>query len=207
MSERTQGLRSVLSVPAIYELAQVSVGARRSRRRLADRHIRARPGHRVLDIGCGPGDLIEVLPEVDYLGFDVNKRYVESARRRHGDRGRFLHADARDVDLGDERGFDVAVAVGILHHLDDASVGRLLRFAAAALVPGGRLVTFDGVLTPGQPRVARWLIERDRGQCVRTVDGYERLAREVFEEVDTTVADDFLRVPFTHIVMEATRPR
>jgi SAM-dependent methyltransferase len=207
VAERTGGLRALLSVPRLYSSVQEAVGAGRSRRLLAQRHIRAAPGARVLDVGCGPGELIGSLPSVDYLGFDLNPRYIEAAKRDYGDRGRFFCADARDVDLSAEEPFDVVLAVGLLHHLDDAGVNRLLRLAASVLADEGRLVTFDGVLVPGQPRLARWLIERDRGREVRTFEGYLRLARAHFERVDHTVSEDFLRVPYTHLVMEVSLPR
>lgn len=207
VGERTGGLRALLSVPRLYSSIQEAVGAGRSRRLLAQRHIRAAQGARVLDVGCGPGALIGALPSVDYLGFDLNPRYIEAAERDYGDRARFFCADAREVDLSAEEPFDVVLAVGLLHHLDDDGVNQLLRLAASVLTQDGRLVTFDGVLVPGQRRMARWLIERDRGREVRTVEGYLRLARAHFERVDHTVSEDFLRVPYTHLVMEVSLPR
>jgi SAM-dependent methyltransferase len=55
-------------------------------------HVRPVPGEKVLDIGCGPGDILENLPAVDYLGFDINLKYVEAAQERFGRRGRFFAA-------------------------------------------------------------------------------------------------------------------
>jgi SAM-dependent methyltransferase len=208
VSERTGGLRALLSAPSLYSGFQALVGASRSRRLLADRHIRPTPAARVLDIGCGPGEMAAVVAPVDdYLGIDFNERYVDAARRARGDRGRFLHADIRDVEMPGEDVFDIVLAVGILHHLDDAGACRLMSFAADKLASDGRLVTFDGVFVPGQPRIARWLIERDRGAQVRTVDEYRGLASQYFDDVRTTVSEDFLRVPYTHLVVEAAQPR
>jgi SAM-dependent methyltransferase len=200
----TNGLRSVLSAPALYSLTQRLVGARRSRRLLVARHIRPTVGERVLDIGCGPGELLDALPPVDYLGFDLNPRSVDAARRRRGDRGRFECVDVREADLSSEAPFDLVLAVGLLHHIDDDGVHQLLDRAASALADGGRLVTFDGVFVPAQPRLAGWLLERDRGQHVRTVDGYMRPASDHFATVTPAVSLDFLCVPYTHLVIEAS---
>jgi SAM-dependent methyltransferase len=204
---RADGLRRVRSGAAPYSLFQRLVGAKRSRRLLVSRHVRPVGGERVLDVGCGPGDLLDELPSVDYLGVDLNPRYVDAARRRYGDRGRFKCADVRETDVSQEAPFDLVLGIGILHHLDDGEAHAFLRLAASALGRGGRVVTFDGVFTPGQPRVARWLMERDRGQRVRTVDGYMGLVEQHFASARHTIAEDLLHVPYTHIIIEATEPR
>jgi SAM-dependent methyltransferase len=205
--QRTSDMRRMLSTPAIYSLFQRVVGAERSRRLLVARHVNPRAGERVLDLGCGTAELLDVLPPVDYLGFDINPRYIDAARQRYGSRGRFECADIRDADISGEQPFDLVLAVGLLHHLDDQRVRGLLALAASALVPSGRLVTFDGVFAVGQPRAARWLIEHDRGQQVRTVDGYRRLVDGHFATVELIIGEDFLRIPYTHLVVKASGPQ
>ena len=37
----------------------------------------------VLDVGCGPADVLRYLPEVDYVGIDRSSTYVPEASRRH----------------------------------------------------------------------------------------------------------------------------
>ena len=37
---------------------------------------------RVLDVGCGPGTNTRYFEHADYLGLDINRGYIESARRR-----------------------------------------------------------------------------------------------------------------------------
>ncbi|MCU0242256.1 MAG: hypothetical protein MUF51_07515, partial [Vicinamibacteria bacterium] len=48
--------------------------------------LKARDGDRILDIGCGPGDILSYLPKVTYVGFDINPENILAAEARFGDR-------------------------------------------------------------------------------------------------------------------------
>jgi SAM-dependent methyltransferase len=168
-------------------------------------HIRPWPGARVLDIGCGLGAIVEELPPVEYVGFDVDPTYVEGARRHYGDRGRFHCADVTRAEIAPDA-YDIVMAIGVLHHLDDEQARHLIALAWRALVPGGRLVTLDGCYTPQQSRIARYLLASDRGRHVRNQKGYEALVRERFPRVAVTLRHDWLRLPYTHIIIESTKP-
>lgn len=196
--------RSLLAVPALFRTFK-RVIVRTGAGELVRRHIRPRPGARVLDVGCGLGDIVDDLPGVDYEGFDIDPGYIESARRRHGDRARFHCADVTRAEV--DGGRDVVLAIGVLHHLDDVEAGSLVELAWRALAPGGRLVTFDGCYVPDQSRIARYLLASDRGRHVRDEAGYVRLVRERFPEIEVSLYHDWLRIPYTHIVMECTRPQ
>jgi len=203
MEEVRTGPRAVLSKPLAYVSLQRLLGADRSHRRFAAEYIRARPGDRVLDIGCGPGDALRVLPEVAYLGVDLSPEYVASAEQRYGDRGRFRIADVRVDDLAGEGPFDVILAMGLLHHLDDDTVRGLLAAARRLLAADGRFVAIDPATVPGQHRIAAWLVSLDRGRHVRGPEELRGLAAESLPGVRATVRHDLLRVPYTHVVLEA----
>jgi SAM-dependent methyltransferase len=201
----TSGLRDVLSRPGAYELWSRLVGASHARGIVAREYIRPAADDRVLDLGCGPGELVRYLGGARYLGIDMSEAYIARASRVYGHRAEFRVRDvtALEDDLG---GFDIAVAFGLVHHLDNAGAERLLSAAAAALRPGGRLVTVDPVLAPGERWLARFVIAHDRGRHVRTVDEYARLAELALTDVRPTVRGDLLRIPYTHCVLEATAP-
>ena len=194
--------RGVLSNPAIYELWSRLVGGDRSRGTLVREHVRPVPGARVLDVGCGPGDLVRYLGDVRYVGIDASGPYVERAQRLFGRRAEFRVGDATRLD-DDLRGFDLVLAFGLVHHLDDEQARAFWGQAAQALAPEGRVVAVDPALSPGQPKLARLLISADRGGRVRPPAEYGYLAKQAFTNVDVTVRSDLLRVPYTHCIVEA----
>lgn len=206
MAQIEHGIRKLLSLPWIYNSWGFVLGADRATKRIVERYLMTSPGDQVFDIGCGTGRLLEAFPEnIKYTGFDLSPSYIQAAREKYGERGRFLHADVEsspDVDSGSQ---DLAVSTGVLHHLDDLEALELFALALRALRPGGKLVTLDSVYVEGQSKVARYLISRDRGQNVRDVRGYLDLAGQVFENVEFDIRHDLLRVPYTHIIITCTK--
>lgn len=197
--------RVFLELPRGFGLFKRMVAPESARRVFVDQHVRARPGDRVLDIGCGLGDILELLPPVEYTGFDLSPSYVKRARRLYGDRGRFICASVTEYELGELAGrFDIVIANGVLHHLDDREAHALVDTAHAALAPGGRLVTKDGCYADGQSRASRFLVSLDRGRHVRREDEYLAILRSRFGRVEGRVYHHLLRIPYSNLMVESS---
>ena len=202
MGETTTGIRSALSLPRIYSLWSDAVGAQRSRTTLVQEYVRPQPGDRVLDLGCGPAELLPYLGDVTYVGIDHSEAYIANAAERYPGQGEYIAGDATNFDVGSD--FDLVIVFGVLHHIDADGCRGLFASAARALKPDGRCVTVDPVFTPEQSRAARAVISRDRGEHVLDPDGYAALARDAFPHVEAHVRGDLLRIPFTHCILECT---
>lgn len=195
-------MRHPLAIPWLYRLSQSLAGGA-GRATFVREYVRARSGDRVLDVGCGTGDLLETLPAgVEYVGFDLSERYVEAARARYGARGTFHCRPVGREAVAEPGGFDLAVACGVLHHLDDGAAGELMELARRALRPGGRLVTLDPCRFDGQTALRRFVVSLDRGRHVRAPERYRELAGASLSEVRLTVIEDLIRLPYTHVVLE-----
>jgi SAM-dependent methyltransferase len=85
------------------------------------------PGQRVLELGCGTGDLLAALQPATGVGIDLSGEMVRLAAERYPAL-RFLQADAHDLpSLGDAGGepFDVVILSDLINDVWD--VQRLLR--------------------------------------------------------------------------------
>lgn len=106
------------------------------------------PGHRVLDVGCGPGfasfDLAQIAGSV--VGVDESERYVEQAAAGAKARGldvTVLQGDVQKLGavLKGQAPFDLAWARWVLCFVPDPDA--VVAGVAAALKPGGRFVVSD----------------------------------------------------------------
>jgi ubiquinone/menaquinone biosynthesis C-methylase UbiE len=116
--------------------------------RLADRHryyakqvhrlvgSMVLPGSRVLEVGCGLGDLLAALKQDDCVGIDISPRMIEQAKARHP------HLDLRvadaDRDTLPEGPFDAIILSDAIGLLDDIQV--TLERLKPLLAPRGRLI-------------------------------------------------------------------
>jgi len=191
--------KSALSVPWVFGLYQSIIGAPACHRRFIETFVRPRAGERMADLGCGTGASVAYLPaRVAYFGFDLSQDYIDAARARHGSRGTFVQADLTTADFSEFGLFDLAISFGVLHHLDDAAAHAMLALACRIVRPGGRLVTIDPCYSEGQPRVARFLNDHDRGRHIRDAATHRQLFVP-HGSVDTVVLSDMLRIPYTMI--------
>jgi len=200
--QKTRGLRRILNLPAAYDAYDALVGTRGVRRAFVREYVQAFPGAHVLDLGCGSGKLLRYLPGVAYTGVDISSAYIRTAQRRYSDRGTFIVGSAIDADLGLDHSFDIVVAFGLLHHVNDVTAREVVSRAKLALKPGGRFVTLDPCFETNQNRFARFLHKKDRGRHVRYVDAYLKLAHTAFEAVSHHVLHNIHPVvPSTTLIM------
>lgn len=205
MAQVTSGIRSILSIPIIYTGFQLLMGARTIWRYLAIDIMQVKPGMAILDIGCGPADLLEYLPDgVSYYGFDISSEYIQQAQTKYGAKGQFACRLLEESDLAYLPKFDRVVLVGVFHHMDDVQAKKIARLAHLALKEGGQLVSVDPCYTPDQSPIARFLISKDRGQNVRVESAYKSMVNRTFNVVQTNIVHRAW-VPYTHCYMVCTK--
>ncbi|MCY3603082.1 MAG: methyltransferase domain-containing protein [Chloroflexi bacterium] len=148
---------------------------------------RLRPGLRLLDLGCGPGQVTAVLAEAvapgETWGIDMEPSQVELARTVASERGgahaRFEVADAAELPFGDGS-FDVVTCLDLLAYVPDTS--RVLAEVRRVLKPGGTLFCREMVIDssfayPNTEIIDRgWQIFAD---LLESDDGHPQMGKEL----------------------------
>ena len=100
---------------------------------------------RIVDIGCGSGTLLRVLKEKGYR--DLRGFEPEAKLFAADDLGGVLK-EGNCLDFGEREGeagrYDVAIIVGVLHHMKDMpQTKQCLKNVHTILKPGGRLYSIE----------------------------------------------------------------
>ena len=115
------------------------------------------PQDRVLDVGCGIGNLLIALRErlafaQPPVGVDVSPALIEIGRReivKAGYEGRIELRVAAATQLPfDDARFDIALSSHVIKHLDDEALTLTFREVARVLRPGGRFLLWEFKKSP-----------------------------------------------------------
>lgn len=192
----------ILQNPLIYWSYQKLVGGDIARQLFIKNNVKPVEGKKILDIGCGPGNVLDFLPNMDYYGFDIDANYIEAAKQNYGHRGTFMCSNMKEYIVAEPGTFDIVIATGVLHHLDDDDAKKLFEIAAHALSTSGRLITFDGCYIKKQHIIANLMLKFDRGKYVRKKHEYENLATQYFSSIHSIIDETYFHLPYTSIIME-----
>lgn len=140
------------SVAGKYDIMNdaMSLGIHRLWKQFAVAQVGVRPGHIVLDLACGTGDLsLKMSPQAGSNGLviasDINASMLQNGRDRLTDRGLidnivFVQSDAEQLPFPDNSVDRITIGFGLRNVTNqDAALAAMYR----CLRPGGRLVILE----------------------------------------------------------------
>jgi 2-polyprenyl-3-methyl-5-hydroxy-6-metoxy-1,4-benzoquinol methylase len=123
--------------------------------KLFDRAVEPAFRGRVLEAGCGTGEVLAFLEPESGVGVDISERMIDEASRRFADRDELSFAVGEAEHLGDHGEFDAVISADVLEHVPDW--GGFVDAMVGACRTGGIVA----IATPS-PRWALplWILEK-----------------------------------------------
>jgi SAM-dependent methyltransferase len=201
MAHVSTGIRRILEFSFFYDLLMDMLGRKKGVISYVNDFVKPQPNSKILDVGCGTSYILNMLPKsIDYTGFDLNEKYISDNKIKYPS-AKFYVAKA-DTFLTEEK-YDIVLCNALVHHLTDTEVKVLFNNIKRFLKPSGRLIMLDPVRVNQQHFFAKLLISNDRGQNIKTEEGYKLIMQECFSKVKTTITN-LSSFPYNHIVSEAS---
>jgi len=198
MSQKNNGIYNLLSNTFLYSLVQRVMSGTSFRKKIVKKYIN-KSNVKVLDIGCGPAEILDSLPKIQYYGFDINPIFINSAKKKYEGRGKFYCKKFTNKDIKNLPKFDHVLLLGILHHLNDEEINQLMRNVKKVLKKNGNIITLDNIFVDNQNFIAKFLIEMDKGENVRSKKGYLNILKSHFKKINSKIYHQKF-IPYTWFI-------
>ena len=170
------------------------------------RHLLDSGATRVVDLGCGPGELLQrLVPEPQFnciVGIDIDEAVLNEARLAlglgfpdQGDRIQVRYGSFEEVDR-ELAGFDAATLVETIEHIDPRRLSRVELAVFGGMRPGTVLVTTPNQeynilhgMTPGQLRHPGHRFEWNRARFRHWAQGVAARNRYQVDFIDIGLPD------------------
>lgn len=193
-------MKFLLENPAVFNALQNLLGVSKVRKYFIEQYVKPVENEKIMDIGCGTGGLAPYFHGCDYCGFDSDLNYINQAKKENYTNAVFFHGDLLKVDLP-KNTYDVVIAAGVIHHLNDLQADSIMALASSILKPGGRFLSFDMCRIEKQsilPKLMNWL---DRGRFIRAEAQYKKFASNYFSDVTSYDYCESPVIPVNHCVL------
>ena len=199
MSQKTNKLYSLFSNTFVYLLSQKIMSGTSFRGGVVSKYI-TKSNVNVLDIGCGPAEILDSLPDVKYFGYDISRIYINFAKKKYKKKGNFFCRKFTSKELKRLPKFDHVLLLGILHHLEDVEIKKLTSLVKKVLKKNGNIISVDPILDAKQNPIAKFIIKKDRGDNVRNKKEYLKNMKKNFKKIKSKIFHQKF-IPYTWFVM------
>ena len=204
MSQKINNFYNFINNPFTYMLIQKIMSGTAFRKKIIKKNI-PNIEIKVLDIGCGPAEILNYIPNSIYYGYDIDKRSIDYARNHFQNLNHHFYCKKfTKKEIKKLPKFDYVILFGILHHLRNEEVKTILNLCKKVMKKNAILLTEDPIFIKNQNSIARFLINKDRGLCVRKKKEYVSLIKKSFKQINSKIIHQNF-IPYTWFTMSCKK--
>jgi SAM-dependent methyltransferase len=198
MNEKNFIIYKFLNKTYFYLFIQKIMGGKTAREKII-KNNQIKKNCNILDIGCGPAYVLDFLKKksLKYFGYDTELNHIEYAKKKFLNKNHhFFCKKFNELELNKLPKFDYVFLFGIIHHLNNAELKKIIFLIKKVLKKNGKLLILDNVLINKQNIIARILIKLDKGNHIRNLSDYEVLLKDNFKNFNYSIINQKF-VPYT----------
>ena len=200
MAEKKNNIYKLLTNSYFYNFTQFILGATNFRKQYIY-NLKIKKNSTILDIGSGTSTILNYLDNPKYYAYDINHSNIEFAKKKFGRKGVFKNKKFTNKEIINLPKFDYIFLFGVIHHMSNEEVTKLLKMLKRCLKTDGCLCSIDGVYLKKQNFLAKYLLKKDRGKHVRTKSEYNKIVNKSFTFLKTKIVHWKL-FPYTYITIK-----
>ena len=200
MAEKKKNIYKLLTNSYFYNFTQYILGATNFRKKFIY-SLKIKKNSKILDIGSGTSTILNYLDKPIYYAYDINYSNIEYAKKRFGAKGNFKNKKFTKNEIKYLPKFDYIFLFGVIHHMHNDEVTKLLKILKRTLEYDGQICSIDGVYVKKQNFFAKYLLNKDRGKHVRTKSEYIRIVSKSFKFLKSKITH-WKFFPYTYITIK-----
>ena len=196
-------MKRILKYPFFYNFYQITIGCRPFLKRFANDYLKIDTNQKVLDLGCGTGNVCCFLPQnIDYVGIDISPKYIEYASKKYSKFKFLCKSLAEEISLN--KTFDVVYGEAILAGLTDEQCKMMFETILKHSNSKTRIILSDMNYSVDASFMKKFLFSNERNSNVRDEEAYLKLFEPYFEVNKISVINDVYRIPYSKLVFECS---
>lgn len=195
-------INQILNHYFFYNLYQDLIGSKHFLCILVNEYIKPQQGQKILELGCGAGNVYAVFPEKNlrYLGVDNSENYIHHAKKKFPEQS-FICADVTKDFAVDEIS-DTVFAEAIISALPDNQLVEMFKLLKNICDDHTKIVFSDMNYRDSASKFQCFLMKHERNQFIRSKSEYVKLLTEFFNIDKISVIKHPYRIPYEKIIFE-----
>lgn len=201
MNEKNFFIYKFLGKTFFYLLIQKIMGGTNAREKIIKIN-KIKKNCNILDVGCGPAYVLDFLKNKSskYFGYDTEINHIKYAKKKFPHKDYHFFCKKFNInELNKLPKFDYVFLFGIIHHLNNTELKKIIFLIKKILKKNGKLLILDNILIKKQNIIARALIKLDKGNYIRNLSDYEFFLKNNFNKFSYSIINQKF-IPYTWFI-------